>query len=395
MNSKQIPMMATLVIILLAGLYTFHHLTREPARVSQDQFNPFLIAIQEDKKIKSESGYYFVSPFDLRGPLISVYGNQLNVEGLPVDVQHRIFQAQMMAYQNVKAILQEFSLRLSIVASEIGIDNVDVDNLPNLADFYGSYIKDEELDQIYEENKHAFPDDHNPGLVKEAMRAELLYMRLSDYLPQRTRELVEYDILALLAIPPRLPLFSVNLNDYYVLRTGDDRRKVFLISGYFCEGCRQIFRELGEIFQKDDLKMDFIFTPYTDDFDSPEGVAYHVSECLYELDRNEYWKYYFKLMNLPSEQLQSFPDQLEGLYSYFRGLANDLNIDQRRLAQCADMNNQTSLAAIVRKNHKIKTLALHEGPIMFINDLYYDAIMYKDLRTAIERLTLPKGRSED
>lgn len=120
--------------------------------------------------------------------------------------------------------------------------------------------------------------------------------------------------------------------------------------------------------QAEQFKYDFFFAVYSDHIDSLDSIAHHISECIYQQNPNEFWKYYFILFNFTDDQFKSIPENLSEARNFFISQASKLHIDQKKLKQCSSLENKDVLTKIHKQNLKLRSLTGGKTPRVFIND---------------------------
>lgn len=387
MDSKKLALVALALIMTALAFYAGYHISRDqPQAQSTDReqpFNPFhQIARQASLRQNPDIP---LSPFELHGPLVRYASDNFSPHSLPVYIQEQIYASSFNHYQETRNTLLDFLIRLHVAAQEHG-DDFDLELLPSAEQFYSDLVSMSEVEELYQANLDVFPPHLEPMSIKHEIYLELLSQKVSEYFLENIKSLIVNDIASLIALPPRLPYFSLEYNDYFSLSTGDDEVKTVLISQFFCDDCRKYFLDFAKIFQDDELKMNFYFALYTDNLDSPDVIANHISHCIYKESPNEFWKYYYKLMTLSDEQVSSLPDDSESLYRFFLSLASDLKLNNRQLSQCAAMTNDETLQSSLSHMDKFKSLGISAIPAIFVNDRFFDPLVHKDLPTGIRHL---------
>lgn len=377
-----ISLLAPLLTTLL-GFYAGYHIKRDQApEANSPEFNPFLFASGKNAGVATDGKYQ--SPIELEGELIRITNQSFRYQTLPVATQEEIYKLQMTYYQGLKSILEEFSVRFFNALNVIGVDDVDIEELPPPGYYFDSLVKDEEVEDAYLKNLHQLRDGMDPLVVKEQIKIEMTIARASNFVSEKIAELKENDHFELLYLPPQTPLFSLDYHNYYRLRTGDDSKRMVFISSFFCEECRAYNRQFEAMVQNKIFQYDFFFAIYSDHIDSLDSIAHHVSECVYQQNPNEFWKYYFILFNFTEEQFKAIPEDLTEARSFFINQAESLAIDQKKLKQCSSLENKEILSKIHKQSLKLRSLTGGSIPKLFINDHALNAEKAEDIPALIE-----------
>ena len=369
MKNKLVISILVPLLTTMLGFYAGYHIKRDQApEANSPEFNPFLFAGSQTTDNTTQTGYS--NPLDLKGDLVRITNQSFRFETLPVRTQEEIYKIQLNYYESLKSVLEEFTIRFYNAINLIGAEDVDIEELPDPGHYFGELVTDEEVEQAYLKNLHQLREGMSPQIIKEQIRIELTIAKASNFITEKIEELKSKDIFELLFISPQAPLFTINYNDYYGLRNknGNENKVLAFVSSFFCQECRAYNKQFEKMVQEDNFGYDFYFVAYSDHLDSPDAIAHHVSECIYQQNPNEFWKYYFTLFNFTDEQIKTMPQNLLELRRFFISLASKLHLDQKKLEKCSGVENKEVLSKIQSQILKYRNLLGARTPRIFVND---------------------------
>lgn len=187
---KNNSVIAFVVLTIMAMAY-FLYLTFSSDRNEENE-NIFL---QDIAKVDSTAT-------ELNEKEIILYNDtKLKFKDLPQELQKKIRNEQMVAHVKINTLLKEYVINYHLAKTNSKGREVDPKNLPKIDILKEMGVDVKVIDQIYEQNKHQFPKNHDPAQVKADMTVKLVSNKIYEFYQTYLNEIYLKEDLSLPSFP--------------------------------------------------------------------------------------------------------------------------------------------------------------------------------------------------
>ncbi len=299
---------------------------------------------------------------------------------LPLEIQKRIKNEELIAHQKMQTILKDFLVRFHVKAkNERDIFSVTTDDLPPLIEISKKRVGMEKVEELYKKNIDVFPKDHKPGAIKAQIYTELLTQDTYDYMINQLADVYRTADSRL----PDAPKIDTKwiLTEKFSPSYGSEEAPFHLIwiGFYGCLECKNFTQDLGLLIQKygfDNFRVTFI--PWTKRDIDAYAYLNLTAFCLREQEGDaSFWNFHSLAMNKSDVLKKIKYDDLKMARGFAEEILKSVQIKQEKIKSvlaCSKNLNQDNklLVEMTKAKQKLNFLPDVYSPMAFLNGRFLD-----------------------
>ncbi len=358
---------SVIILTIVLGYFVFLTISRQEA-----QKNVFL----NRQKVEIET----LAPRDENLNAVRYKSRSFNFNNLPLEIQKQIKNEQIRSHLKINTLLKDFLVRFHKEAKDKkDVFSVDPEKLPSLAEISMARVGAEKVESIYKKNKNKFAKGHDPVVIKQQIKVELLSNDAYEYMVNVVAE-IRKSSQAKLPSSPQVPeewLITPSISPSYGEKEAANH--LIWIGFYGCTNCSQFSNDLGLLLQKYSLKdLRVTFIPWS--FNDIDTFSYLnlAAFCLREnTSEQNFWRYHSVAMN-SSDAISSMKNNdLKKAQDFFQKILISLKIpkeDQEKAFTCSKNLGPKNelLMKLISAKRKLEFIPNLVSPTAFLNGRLLD-----------------------
>lgn len=366
---KENIIVSVIIVASIIGYFIFITLNRKQA-----QDNVFL----NRQKIEIDT----LAPKEEIISTLRYKSRKFSFKDLPEDIQKRIKNEQLVSHIKITGILKDFIVRFHQAAkSKDGdVNSVDIKNLPKMSTITSARVGDKLIEEVYQKNIDKFKKGHDPIVIKQQIKVELLAQDAYEYIINLIGEIRKTTNSKLPASPkvPESWLITEGISPTF--GESDATNHLIWIGYYGCPNCSNYSDELGKLIQKYTLKnIRVTFVPWTyNDIDTYAFLNLAAFCLREEIDEQTFWRFHSVAMSNSEKIFGMKPDDLKRAQTFLDKILESIEIsasDIKKVNRCAnDLSSQNKLLyKMSEAKRKLDFIPdLIKSPTIFLNGRILD-----------------------
>ncbi|MBC99174.1 MAG: hypothetical protein CME63_15640 [Halobacteriovoraceae bacterium] len=390
---KNNSVIAFVVLAIMAMAY-FLYLTFSSDRNDENE-NIFL---QDIAKVDSAAT-------ELNEKEIILYNDtKLKFKDLPQELQKKIRNEQMVAHVKINTLLKEYVINYHLAKTNNKGKEVDPKNLPKIDILKEMGVDVKVIDQIYEQNKHQFPKNHDPAQVKADMTVKLVSNKIYEFYQTYLNEIYLKEDLSL----PSFPQFPESWTQTKVTQSYGNQDAPFhlvWVGSYTDVNSKLIKEDIGLLVKKyglKELKVSFIpFSNGTWDLNQKlNALALCVKK---EKGEKNFWSYHTQALNHGKDLVAADPKAVDKAIEFARKVMSEIDFpqeEQNQIIECADNKNKQNpiFLDLLRAKKELSFIPDQKIPFFILNGRLLDldgSRVFRSVDQSIQNIQNKKKRKSE
>lgn len=322
--------------------------------------------------------------------IIQYNDTKISFSDLPVPLQKKIRNEQILAHLKINQILKEYIISYHLTKIRNNGTPINPREVKLLTPVRSSREEEMKVDAIYDQNKAKFSNDHNPEDIKRNLLIKIMANKIQSFYQDNLSEIYLQEKLTLPDYP-QLPenWFNLPITQSYGSKKAENH--LIWMGGYDDVNSKLIKEDIGQLVKKyspEKLKISFI--PYNEGTWNISQFFNLTALCVKELKGHDaFWRFHTTLLDYGKELVTIAPNDFSLAEKFTLKILKSLNYSNQEMIEissCGKDQKSDLLTALIASQKTMEFLPERSLPMFFLNGRLIDIVSNRLLNAVDHRL---------